>query len=191
MCVWGGGYRVPISSNGGLIENVWDGYCFFISPCMIQLLISSGHTHPPGCFLAMWGINSSDAAATEPLSAWPCQSQATTRWQAAGAASSFSQASSFLTLSYMSWLPRTASSLLASRLLFTVNIYASTQFVLSACLEPAQRSNSPFLWGGYLHTSWQERLSRMTLNLCQNSSVRAWTLQLHLFVIIEQKVQEM
>lgn len=32
-------------------------------------------------------------AVTEPLSAWPCQSHARTRWQAAGAGSSFSQAS--------------------------------------------------------------------------------------------------
>lgn len=47
------------------------------------------------------------------------------------------------------------------------------QCVLSVSWGPVQRSSSPFLWGGYLHTSWWERLSRTTLNLCQNSTVTA------------------
>lgn len=65
--------------------------------------------------------------------------------------------------------------------------YTSTQFALSVCLGPMQRSNSPFLRGSYLRTSWRERLSRMTLNLCQNSTVRAWIILVHSFVISKQK----
>lgn len=47
------------------------------------------------------------------------------------------------------------------------------QCVLSVYWGPMQRSSLPFLWGECLHTSWWERLSRTTLNLCQNSTVMA------------------
>lgn len=67
---------------------------------VIQLLIYCTLSHPQTdsrMFLGEWGKNSSDMsfAVAKPLSAWLCQSQAQTRWQAAGAGSSFSQASLF------------------------------------------------------------------------------------------------
>lgn len=47
--------------------------------------------------------------------------------------------------------------------------------MLSVCSGPMQRSSLPFLWGSSSPMSWWERLSRMTLNLCLNFTVRALT----------------
>lgn len=67
----------------------------------LHICIPTTPAHSQTARRMLWGErgkNSSDLslAVTKPLSAWLCQSKAETRWQAAGAGSSFSQASFIL-----------------------------------------------------------------------------------------------
>lgn len=125
----------------------------------------------------------SSAVTPPPPSTCLCQSQARTRWQATGAASSLWQASLFLIVSVL-WVwfsqpwrfiwRRAVMKLspFAWTLPLCVCVFNTlTQCVLPVYWGPMQRSSSPSPWGGYLHTSWWERLSKTTLNLWQNSTV--------------------